>query len=114
MSQGGDHPMDPRSGRHLGLQRCRACIILVVILFSEKKHIPVSSEYQNLFPVKISSQLTSWQRSTYEEFIETAYTQMVVDAGFVRESDLFFTASVERGHGKLQWNFNTLLSKWNI
>jgi THO complex subunit 5 len=54
-----------------------------------------------MFPVKLTSQLKSWQRSTYEEFIETPYTQTVVSQGLASESDLYFTAVIERGTGKL-------------
>ncbi|XP_045172199.2 THO complex subunit 5 homolog [Mercenaria mercenaria] len=67
----------------------------------ERNSIPVSSECMGMFPVKLSGHLKSWQRSTYEEFIETPYTQTVVSQGLARELDLYFTAVIERGTAKL-------------
>lgn len=67
----------------------------------ERNSIPVSSESIGMFPVKLSSRLKSWQRSTYEEFIETSYTQTVISHGLARECDLYFTAVIERGTAKM-------------
>ncbi|XP_052233955.1 LOW QUALITY PROTEIN: THO complex subunit 5 homolog [Dreissena polymorpha] len=67
----------------------------------EHGSISVSSEYQKLFPVKLSSCLKSWVRSTYSEFVESPFTQPLVDMGIAGEEDLYFKASIERGSAKL-------------
>ena len=36
---------------------------------SEKGSVSVLSEFQHLFPTKISSSLASWKRITYEDFV---------------------------------------------
>ena len=44
--------------------------------------MPVSSEYQSMFPPKLSSRLSSWKRSTYEDFSVSCDTsEMNADCG---------------------------------
>lgn len=59
----------------------------------------VDPEYQGLFPSKIVSRLTSWKRSTYEDFAVLPHAQALVDDEVVEQSDIFFTAVIERGSG---------------
>ncbi|XP_064612644.1 THO complex subunit 5 homolog [Liolophura sinensis] len=83
-------------------QRLKARLALLKQLISlERYSVPVSSEHQNLFPTKILSQLTSWRRSTYADFISLPYTQTAIDSGLAEEADIFFTAVVDRGSAKL-------------
>lgn len=59
----------------------------------------VDPEYQGLFPSKIVSRLTSWKRSTYEDFAVLPHAQALVDDEVVEQSDIFFMAVIERGSG---------------
>ncbi|XP_058889325.1 THO complex subunit 5 homolog isoform X1 [Acipenser ruthenus] len=72
--------------------------------FASLEHsiLPVSSECQSLFPAKVVSRLIKWSTITYEEYAELPYTQQVLEAGLVQETDLLFTALIERGTAKLQ------------
>lgn len=36
--------------------------------FTERCSVSVNSDFQSLFPTKLSSRLSSWKRSTYEDF----------------------------------------------
>lgn len=69
------------------------------IYFTETGNVVVDPEYQGLFPSKIVSRLTSWKRSTYEDFAVLPHTQALVDDEVVEQSDIFFTAVIERGSG---------------
>ncbi|XP_041084263.1 THO complex subunit 5 homolog isoform X2 [Polyodon spathula] len=72
--------------------------------FASLEHsiLPVSNECQSLFPAKVVSRLIKWSTITYEEYAELPYTQQVLEAGLVQETDLLFTAVIERGTAKLQ------------
>uniref|UniRef100_A0AAR2LC13 THO complex subunit 5 homolog n=1 Tax=Pygocentrus nattereri TaxID=42514 RepID=A0AAR2LC13_PYGNA len=67
-----------------------------------EKHsiVPVSSECQHLFPAKVVSRLARWTMMSYQEFMELSFVQHVVKAGLMKETDLFFMATVERGTGE--------------
>ena len=52
-------------------------LIVAVLFLSEKNSMSVTSEFQHLFPTKISSSLTSWKRSTYEDFVVSIPTDHV-------------------------------------
>ncbi|XP_074640858.1 THO complex subunit 5 homolog A-like [Tubulanus polymorphus] len=67
----------------------------------EKGNVSVSKEHQKLFPVKISSRVISWKRSTYEDYILLPYTKSIVEAKLVHEADMIFEASIERGSARL-------------
>lgn len=69
------------------------------IYFTETGNVVVDPEYQGLFPSKIVSRLTSWKRSTYEDFAILPHAQALVDDEVVDQSDIFFTAVIERGSG---------------
>ncbi|XP_062858868.1 THO complex subunit 5 homolog [Trichomycterus rosablanca] len=72
--------------------------------FSSLEHsiVPVSSECQHLFPAKVVSRLARWTMMSYEDFTELSFVQHVVNAGLVRETDLFFMTILERGTARLQ------------
>uniref|UniRef100_A0A4W4GR69 Uncharacterized protein n=1 Tax=Electrophorus electricus TaxID=8005 RepID=A0A4W4GR69_ELEEL len=72
--------------------------------FSSLEHsiVPVSNECQHLFPAKVVSRLAHWTMMSYEEFVELSFVQHVMKAGLVRNTDLFFMATVERGTARLQ------------
>ncbi|XP_017554889.1 THO complex subunit 5 homolog isoform X2 [Pygocentrus nattereri] len=72
--------------------------------FSSLEHsiVPVSSECQHLFPAKVVSRLARWTMMSYQEFMELSFVQHVVKAGLMKETDLFFMATVERGTARLQ------------
>ncbi|CAI9734696.1 Hypothetical predicted protein [Octopus vulgaris] len=83
-------------------RRIQARLSLLKQLVSlERSFIPVSGEYTNLYPAKIITHLTSWRRSTFEEFSNLPYCQSLVKEGFAHESDMFFTAVLERSSAKL-------------
>lgn len=83
-------------------RRIKSRLSLLKQLNSLEHHtIPVASEYQRLFPAKLSSQLLSWQRSTYEDYIAVPYTKRIVDLELAHETDLYFVAGLERGTAKL-------------
>ncbi|XP_043924401.1 THO complex subunit 5 homolog isoform X1 [Protopterus annectens] len=71
--------------------------------FASLEHgvVPVSSDSQHLFPVKIVSRLVRWSTITYEDFVVIPFTKHIVDAGLARPVDLFFRALIERGTAKL-------------
>lgn len=69
------------------------------IYFAETGNVVVDPEYQGLFPTKIVSRLTSWKRSTFEDFAALPHTQALVVDEVVDQSDIFFTAVIERGSG---------------
>ncbi|KAL4224020.1 THO complex subunit 5 [Mactra antiquata] len=84
-------------------KRVQSRLALVKQLSSlEHNNVPVTSEYIGMFPVKLSSHLKSWQRSTYEEYTESPFTQGKVTQGIGCQSDLFFKTVIERGSGKLE------------
>ncbi|CAM9948676.1 unnamed protein product [Lampetra planeri] len=64
--------------------------------------LPVSAESQPLFPAKMVSRLIQWTASTYDEYKVLPYTRHVVEAGLAQESDLYFSALIERGTAKLR------------
>lgn len=68
--------------------------------FTETGNVVVNPEYQGLFPSKIVSRLTSWKRSTFEDFSSLPNTQTLVADDIVEKSDIFFTAVIERGSGR--------------
>ena len=67
---------------------------------TEHHTIPVASQYQGLFPVKLSSHLVSWQRSTFEDYIAVPHTKTIVELELAHENDLYFVAGMERGTGE--------------
>ena len=67
----------------------------------ERGIIPLSPEAMSLFPTKIVAKLASWKRSTYSDFAVLPYTEEVVTNGLSKESDIFFTAMMDRGSAKL-------------
>ncbi|KAF4081453.1 hypothetical protein AMELA_G00161530 [Ameiurus melas] len=72
--------------------------------FSSLEHsiVPVSTECQHLFPAKVVSRLSRWTMMSHQDFLELGFVQHVVQAGLVRETDMFFMAIVERGTARLQ------------
>ena len=68
--------------------------------FTEHHTIPVASQYQGLFPAKLSSYLVTWQRSTYEDYTAVPYTKTIVELELAHENDLYFIAGMERGTGR--------------
>lgn len=60
----------------------------------------MSSEYQAMFPSKIISKLSSWKRSTFEDFAVLPQSKCLIDQEMTCESDIYFTAVMERGSGK--------------
>ncbi|KAJ8313100.1 hypothetical protein KUTeg_010473 [Tegillarca granosa] len=83
-------------------KRIRSRLSLLKQLSSlERGSIPVSSEYQSIFPTKIISKLSSWRRSTYEDFAVLPQTKSLIDQEMASESDIYFTAVIERGSAKL-------------
>lgn len=72
--------------------------------FASLEHsiIPVSSECQHLFPAKVISCLARWTTTTYQEYMELAYTCHVTSAGLAKETDLYFMGVIERGTARLQ------------
>ncbi|WAR03093.1 THOC5-like protein [Mya arenaria] len=75
--------------------------LLTQLAALERGTVPVSSKYQSLFPVKLSSSLKSWARSTYPDFLECPYTQRAIEARTAGEGDLYFRAVIERGSANL-------------
>uniref|UniRef100_A0A4W3HHT0 THO complex 5 n=1 Tax=Callorhinchus milii TaxID=7868 RepID=A0A4W3HHT0_CALMI len=71
--------------------------------FASLEHsiVPVCSECQHLFPTKILSRLIRWSAITYEDYAALPYTKHVIDADMAQETDLFFSALIERGTAKL-------------
>ncbi|XP_046356426.1 THO complex subunit 5 homolog [Haliotis rufescens] len=67
----------------------------------ERNSIPVSSDVLKNFPAKILSHVTSWQRSTFEDFASLPYTRSAISTDMARETDMFFTLTMERGSAKL-------------
>ncbi|XP_061178240.1 THO complex subunit 5 homolog isoform X1 [Saccostrea echinata] len=80
--------------------RSRLCLMKQTAAF-ETGNVVVDPEYQGLFPSKIVSRLTSWKRATYEDFAALPYTEALVTDGVVEESDIFFTAIIDRGSAKM-------------
>lgn len=80
--------------------RSRLCLMKQTAAF-ETGNVVVDPEYQGLFPSKIVSRLTSWKRSTYEDFAVLPHAQALVDDEVVEQSDIFFTAVIERGSAKM-------------
>ena len=60
----------------------------------------MSSDCIKLFPAKIVAQVTSWKRITYEDFACLAHTKSVIKDSLVKETDMFFTITMERGSGE--------------
>ncbi|KAL5016146.1 hypothetical protein ScPMuIL_005735 [Solemya velum] len=67
----------------------------------ERNAVSVISQYQSLFPTKIVSQLTSWKRSTYNDFCSLSHTKTVMDADLVSENDMYFVMVASRGTARL-------------
>lgn len=80
--------------------RSRLCLMKQTAAF-ETGNVVVDPEYQGLFPSKIVSRLTSWKRSTFEDFVALPHTQALVVDEVVEQSDIFFTAVIERGSAKM-------------
>jgi THO complex subunit 5 len=72
-----------------------------MLVYLERGIIPLSPEAMSLFPTKIVAKLASWKRSTYSDFAVLPYTEEVVTNGLAKESDIFFTAMMDRGSGIL-------------
>ena len=70
-----------------------------MLCFPETGNVVVDPEYQALFPSKVVSRLLTWKRSTYEEFSALPHTEALLTDEIVEESDIFFTAVIERGSG---------------
>ncbi|XP_060699938.1 THO complex subunit 5 homolog isoform X1 [Hemiscyllium ocellatum] len=71
--------------------------------FASLEHsiVPISSECQHLFPVKVIARLIKWCAISYEDYVALPFTKHVVEAGMAQETDLFFSALIERGTAKL-------------
>ncbi|XP_041347683.1 THO complex subunit 5 homolog A-like isoform X2 [Gigantopelta aegis] len=83
-------------------RRIRARLSLLKQLASlERCSIPVSSDCIKLFPAKIIAQVTSWKRTTYEDFACLAHAQGVIKDSLVKETDMFFTVTMDRGSARL-------------
>ncbi|CAH1801716.1 unnamed protein product [Owenia fusiformis] len=67
----------------------------------ERCSVNVSPEHLELFPHKVLSKISSWKRTTYEDFVSVPYTEEMTEEGLVQESDMFFTTVLERGSAKL-------------
>ncbi|XP_071180226.1 THO complex subunit 5 homolog isoform X2 [Mytilus edulis] len=67
----------------------------------ERGIIPLAPEAMSLFPTKIVAKLASWKRSTYEDFCVLPYTEELISNGLAKESDIFFTATMDRGSAKM-------------
>ena len=70
-----------------------------IFIFVERLSVQVNPEFQSLFPSKVVSRLSSWKRSTYEDFSTLSYTKPARASGLAGPSDLYFTAIVDRGSG---------------
>ncbi|XP_061841797.1 THO complex subunit 5 homolog [Nerophis lumbriciformis] len=72
--------------------------------FASLEHsiIPITSECLHLFPAKILSRLTCWTTIPYEDYLALPFTCHVTDAGLAKETDMYFSAMVERGTARLQ------------
>ena len=83
-------------------RRIKSRLSLLKQLSSLERGInPLSPEAMSLFPTKIVAKLASWKRSTYSDFAVLPYTEEVVTNGLAKESDIFFTAMMDRGSAKL-------------
>ncbi|XP_033747384.1 THO complex subunit 5 homolog isoform X2 [Pecten maximus] len=67
----------------------------------ERGSIQVNKDYLPLFPAKIVARLVSWKRSTYEDFSVLPHARSAITAGLAGESDLYFTAIMERSSAKM-------------
>lgn len=82
--------------------RIKARLSLLKQLVSlERSSIPITGEYMGMFPVKIITQLSSWRRSTFEDFANLPYTSNLINEGLAQDSDLYFCAVFERGSARL-------------
>lgn len=63
----------------------------------EQGIIPVPAESMSLYPAKISSRLSQWKRSTFQDFTACVHTERLVEADLAKPTDMYFTASVQRG-----------------
>ena len=83
-------------------RRLRARLALQQQLASlEKCNVPISGDFIAMFPAKISSALSSWKRSTYEDFVVLPYCQSIHQSEVVHPTDMYFTAILTRGSAKL-------------
>ncbi|KAK3083868.1 hypothetical protein FSP39_004365 [Pinctada imbricata] len=67
----------------------------------ERMTVLINPEYMSMFPAKIVSKLSSWKRSTYEDFISLPHASAPISSGLAGPSDLYFTAVIERGTAKM-------------
>ncbi|XP_061674429.1 THO complex subunit 5 homolog [Syngnathoides biaculeatus] len=72
--------------------------------FASLEHniIPVTNECLHLFPAKIISRLAQWTTITHEEYMDFPFTRHVADAGLAKETDMYFSAVIERGTARLR------------
>ncbi|CAG5135934.1 unnamed protein product [Candidula unifasciata] len=83
-------------------ERMKARICLLQMLLSlERGIIPLSADSMKMFPAKINAQLTSWKRSTFSDIQVLPHAERFIKAGVIRESDLIFTAVMERGSARM-------------
>ncbi|BFZ04618.1 hypothetical protein BsWGS_07656 [Bradybaena similaris] len=83
-------------------ERMKARICLLQLLLSlERGMISLSADSMKMFPAKINAQLTSWKRSTFSDIQALPHAERFIKAGVIRESDLIFTAVMERGSAKM-------------
>ena len=52
------------------------CVRFLVL--TEKGSVSVAAEFQHLFPAKISSTLSAWKRTTYEDFTVRTWADYLV------------------------------------
>jgi len=70
-------------------------------MITERGSVQLSGECLTLFPTKIVAQLSSWKRSTYEDFATLPHTKSTLSAGLAGEDDLYFTAVIDRCSGRI-------------
>ncbi|KAI0221809.1 THO complex subunit 5-like protein [Lamellibrachia satsuma] len=82
-------------------RRLRARLSLQKQLLSiERCCVPVSVEYQGLFPTKISAALNQWRRTTLADFTALDYTEGILQ-GLAKDTDMFFTGIIEHRSAKM-------------
>jgi len=87
------HRLRQRVYNRLSLQKMLAALELC--------QIPIPSECVSLYPVKVSSRLVQWKRSTFSDFIACSYTQRFIELDVVRSDSMYFTATLQRGSAVL-------------
>ncbi|XP_078523315.1 THO complex subunit 5 isoform X1 [Lissotriton helveticus] len=71
--------------------------------FASLEHgvVPVSSDSQHLFPVKVMSRLMRWNVLPFEDYLELPFTKPVVEAGLAEATHMYYSLLIERATAKL-------------